>query len=76
MSWWSERAARLQSGVRSDEARIRQDYPPEEVRRSVVHSREDIVLLIGHVDAVNIQLRTIKWLLVVVAILLGYLALP
>ncbi len=75
MSWWSEKAARLQSGVRADEAEYGRDYPPEEVRRSVVHSREDIVLLIGHLDAVNIQLRTIKWLLVAIAISLACIVL-
>jgi hypothetical protein len=75
VSWWSERAAQLQSGVRSDEAGHVHDYPLEEVRRSVVHSREDIVLLIGHVDAVNMQLRTIKWLLAVIAVSLIYFAL-
>lgn len=75
MSWWREKAARLQRGVRRDEGEYSHDYPDEEIRRSIVHGREDIVLLIGHIDAVNMQLQTIKWLLAAIACLLAYLAL-
>ena len=77
MSWWNDKASRLQSGVRSDEIN-RSDqyrYSGADVRRSIVHGREDIVLLVSHLDAANFQLSQIKWLLVVIAALLGYLAL-
>lgn len=74
MSWWGEKAARLQRGVRADEAKLADfsRYDSDEVRRSIVHTREDVVLLIGHLDAVNMQLRMIKWLLAGIAALLAY----
>lgn len=67
MSWWSEKAWRIQRGVREDEEKQRniQDYAEQHVRQSIVHTREDMVLLVGYLDAVNVQLRTIKWLLVI-----------
>jgi len=74
MSRWADRAASLQRGVRSEEyerAGLNQ-YGDDEVRRSIVHSREDIVLLVGHLDAVNSQLRTIKWLLTAIACFVAY----
>lgn len=74
MSWWDDKAGRLQRGVRSDEAKQRDvmDYDSQHVRQSIVHVREDVVLLVAHVGAVNSQLRTIKWLLLILAVLVGY----
>ena len=60
--------------MRSDEHERAEfsQYGDDEVRRSIVHSREDIVLLIGHLDVVNSQLRTIKWLLAAIALFVAY----
>ena len=63
MSWWSQGAAKLQSRVLHYENDSGVEYTQDEVRRSVVHTRADVVLLVGHLDAVNDQLSTIKWLL-------------
>jgi len=58
--WWSERAADLQYSVRTDEYEMNMDYEEDHVRRSIVHAREDIVLLVSHLSSVNQQLRTIS----------------
>jgi hypothetical protein len=70
MTWWSEKAGNLQQGVIAGEAGHTNEFYDDEVRRAVVHGRQDIVLLVGHLDAVNIQLRTIKVLLAFIAVLL------
>jgi hypothetical protein len=47
MSWWNERAGRLQDGVRRDErenaALIPDRYDARDARRAIVHTREDVV---------------------------------
>lgn len=76
MSWWSEKAWRIQRGVREDELKQRdnRDYDEQHVRQSIVHSREDVVMLVAYADAVNTQLSTIKWLLAATLALAAYAA--
>lgn len=75
MAWWNDKAANLQAGVRAGELDQYAEYSDEELRRAVAHTREDVVLLVGHLDAVNTQLWTIKLLLVVIAVLMLIVAL-
>ena len=65
MGWWGQDAAKLQSRVLRYENDTSAEYSQDEARRAVVHTREDVVLLVGHLDALNEQLSTIKWLLTV-----------
>tara|TARA_Y100001934_G_C11852029_1_gene540004 strand:+ start:336 stop:572 length:237 start_codon:yes stop_codon:yes gene_type:complete len=58
--WWSERAADLQYQVRTEEYEMNMDYEEDHVRRSTVHAREDIVLLVSQLSSANQQLRTIS----------------
>jgi hypothetical protein len=61
-------AGALRDQVRDEEARRRAQYESEDVRRAVVHTREDLVMVDSYLsDAVHL-LRPIKWLLVVIAI--------
>jgi hypothetical protein len=66
MGWWYDKAARIQQRVRSDEIDSDQDHGDEEVRRATIHAREDIILIVSHLSALNRQLETIKiifWLI-------------
>lgn len=60
----------LQNGVREDEQVQRdagQDYTPQHIRQSIVHTREDMVLLVSHLagihKAVNKIDRKLAWFL-------------
>lgn len=81
--WWDQRAIDMQRAVIDSDARDKDDGLtglPEvpvtsfEVRKAILHTRHDMVLLWSCLSSVNAQLQTIKRLLVVVAILLAYLA--
>ena len=72
MSWWLDKAANLQAGVRGDEAAQAQDYDDEQIRRATVHLREDVVMVVSLLCSVNQQLRTVKLLLAGIACLLIY----
>jgi hypothetical protein len=58
--WWDQKAARLQQSVRADEREMEVDFSDSDLKRSVVHAREDIILLVSHLSSVNRQLRAIK----------------
>jgi len=73
MSWWVEKAGKLQRDTRIDEGAVVQEYSEGQTRQAVVHARQDIVLLVGLLDALNSQIRWVKWLLVLIAGLVIYL---
>ena len=75
--WWDDAAADLRDRVRKvDEEEVYKiDYSEEEVRRAIVHTRQDVVMLVSHLSSISKQLRTISrfcfWsLLVLIFILL------
>lgn len=47
-------ADNLQASVRASEYSDFKHYESEEVRQAVVHSREDIILLVSHVRGIHI----------------------
>jgi hypothetical protein len=70
-TWWDEKAARVQQGVRGDEIDLGRDYSENEARRAAVCAREDMVMVVVHLSTVNHFLSGIRrWLiaLTVVAI--------
>jgi hypothetical protein len=80
LSWWLQDAGRLQSANRESEKHQPDGYGAADVRRSIVHAREDISLIVSLLDSANIQLnsaniqlRQIKWTLVLIALALIYL---
>jgi hypothetical protein len=73
MSWWMKRARALQDSVRYGECAKTQEYSDDQVAQAAVHQREDTVLLVGLADATNQHLSEIKWLLLVIVGLLGWL---
>ena len=63
-----KRASDLRTQVRYDEIEKPRDYEASDVRQAIVHTREDLVLVVSYLsDAVHL-LRPIKWLLVVIAV--------
>ena len=60
--WWDDAAADLRDRVRKvDEEEIYKiDYSEEEVRRAIVHTRQDVVMLVSHLGSISKQLRTIS----------------
>ena len=74
----SRRAARvagLQDAVRESEAeqlaRGFADYPEEQVRQSLVHTRQDLVLVIGHLDELHRLGRSLRRWLIAATLFLG-----
>ena len=63
MRWWDKNAAGLQQMVRESESKNSLDYADDEVRRAIVHAREDIVLIVSNLSSLNKQLRTVRLLL-------------
>jgi len=65
MSWWSKRASNLQLAVRESEAAYSHVniYEEDEIRRAIVHTRQDIILLASYLDSLNSQMRSVRWLL-------------
>ena len=60
--WWDDAAADLRDRVRKvDEEEVYKiDYSEEEVRRAIVHTRQDVVMLVSHLSSISKQLRTIS----------------
>ncbi len=80
LTWWDYKAVKLQEDlIASDE---RDNAAPGfevpvtsfQVRKAILHTRHDIVLLWSSLSSVNAQLQTIKRLLIAVVVLLAYLA--
>jgi K+-sensing histidine kinase KdpD len=69
-SWWDEKAADVQQGVRSDESQLDQQYTEEEARRATVHAREDIVMIVSHLSSANRLLSSANRLLASIRLML------
>jgi hypothetical protein len=71
MNWWDEKAGNLQASVRDAERNMygKNMYDDEQVRAAVMHAREDVVMIVSHLSSLNRQVRTVKWLLAVIAVL-------
>lgn len=65
MSTYAERAGELQRGVKYDELenldKGLDQYQRPAVRQAIVHTRQDMVMLVSLLDSVNVQLRALRW---------------
>jgi hypothetical protein len=72
MNAYEQRAMDLQLRVISSEdeqlERGHADYTPERERQAIVHARQDLVLLISRLSAVNLQIASMRRLLWVVTL--------
>jgi uncharacterized membrane protein len=84
MSQWGEKAADLQRSTIFAELHQDNEFSESQVRRSIVHTRQDMILLVSHLSSVNEQLysiarclASIRFILILIAVLLiisGYRA--
>jgi len=58
--WWEDRASILLDAVRKDEEELAAVYDVDHVNRSIVHTREDMVLVVSYLNAVNKQLAQLR----------------
>ncbi len=66
-----KKAADLQYEIRMSEYDNINHYDDEQVKQSVVHSREDIVLLVSYATSIIRILKDIRIILLVTSILFG-----
>lgn len=64
-----KKAADLQHEVRMSEYDNVQDYDNEQVKQAVVHSRQDIVLLVSYANSIIKILKDIRMILLITSIL-------
>ena len=64
-----KKAADLQYEVRMSEYDNVQDYDNEQVKQAVVHSRQDIVLLVSYANSIIKILKDIRMILLITLIL-------
>ena len=64
-NWWDVQAGKLQAAVRASQIERAEQYSDEDARRSVVYTREDTVLIVAHLSALNLQVSMIKVILMV-----------
>jgi hypothetical protein len=62
----------VQDEIRNDELNKIDKYSKEQVNQAVVHSREDIVLIVSKLNRTNILLRWIRFLFIVLIIVLMF----
>lgn len=74
MTWWDHKAGRLQQSVRSAEIEMpaMDMYEEQAIKRAIIHTREDVVMIYSQLSSLNSQVRTVKWLLAIIAALIGY----
>ena len=53
-NWWNDDASDLQYSVKVAEQDIKIDYSEEEVRQAIVHTRQDVVMLVSHFQSLQI----------------------
>jgi len=71
MSWWFEKAGRLQGLTSISEQQNETDHDTQTVYKAVVNTREDVVMLVSLLDSANAQLQSIK---VALYLLVGIMA--
>lgn len=62
-------AGELQAMTRASEAEKETQYSVSEIRRAIMHTREDAVLMVSLLDSLNRQAASIRGLLGLIAIL-------
>lgn len=72
MAWWDKKADDLVYKVRSAE-NLDETFD-DDVKKAIVRTREDVVLLVSFLSSANRQLSSIKWALFFVVILLAFIA--
>jgi hypothetical protein len=74
MSLYDQKAAELQSAVIHSESKKVYSiaYDEETTKQSIVHARQDIVLLVSHLSSINDQMASIRCLLLLILCALAF----
>ncbi len=79
MAWWDALAEDLQRRGRESEAEKGEEYSDADARRAAVYTREDLILAVSQLSALNLQLsrlhRTLKVLVAIAAVIAAKLIL-
>ena len=70
MSKYDKMAGKLQSAVEIEEAGRHYDYTKDDVYRSTVHARSDLVLVVSYLSSINKQLLWIRIALIILLVIL------
>jgi len=65
-AWWMADTVAVQESGRWKDSAQSDAYTDEQVRRAIVYTREDVAGLFCLLDAVNVQLRSITYLLLAI----------
>jgi hypothetical protein len=74
MAWWDRRAHALQRVVRNDEEEQVPYFDDEKEKQAVVHTRQDIILIVSHLSSVNSQLAILIWIVAAILLVAIYVA--
>jgi len=72
--WWDKQAEDVQSSVRGVESGNPPPYSAARTRMAVVHTREDVVLLVSNLSSANLHLAWIIKLLIAILVALVVIA--
>lgn len=67
-SFYNRKAADLQSRVKYAESQQEEGYDQYDVSRATVYTRQDLILVVSHLESLNLQLRWVRILLVVLTV--------
>ena len=61
MNRWDQEAERLQKETRESEARKGEIFDDQQVRRAIIYTREDVVMIFVQLSYVNKNLNRLVW---------------
>jgi len=68
-SFYNRKAADLQSRVKYAEGQNDDEgYDQSDVAKATVYTRQDLILVVSHLESLNLQLRWVRILLVVLTV--------
>jgi hypothetical protein len=67
-SFYNRKAADLLSRVKYEESQQEEGYDQYDVSRATVYTRQDLILVVSHLESLNLQLRWVRILLVVLTV--------
>lgn len=71
MSWWDIKASQLSSQTRTTESRKEETYDEATVKRAIICTREDVVMLVSLLSSSNALVSRVGNLLIFVLFMLG-----
>lgn len=69
MNWHTERASRLQRQVMRDEEFLNDQPENDEIKRAIMNTRADLILVISYLDTSILYLRSIRRILRIILII-------